>query len=228
MKPSIYFEDRVELGLAASRAWELLKDPNVVVTCLPGAEIVSIGDDGVIEGALSLSLGPSTTRFAGRVTPVYDDETRAVEISGQGADGKGRTRASITTSVRVEELDNTSSRLAIDSSIAVSGALAAFAASGGQAIAKRMMLDFSENLGRLGASVAEAVAAAERDGAAADDVDVAAAAAVAAATTTRRRLGGFGLLLRTVRDAVAAAFARLCRRQARDETARHDTNREHR
>ena len=173
-----------------------------------------------------MSLGPSTTRFAGRVTPVYDDETRAVEISGQGADGKGRTRASITTSVRVEELDNTSSRLAIDSSIAVSGALAAFAASGGQAIAKRMMLDFSENLGRLGASVAEAVAAAERDGAAADDVDVAAVVAVAAAyhdTPTTRWLRCCAHGARC-----GAAFARLCRRQAFDETARHDTNREHR
>lgn len=212
MKPSLRFEDHVEIELAARRTWELLKDPHVVVTCLPGAEIVAVGDDGTIEGALSLSLGPSTTRFAGRVTPVYDDDAMTVEMSGQGADGKGRTRASITTSVRVEDLDGVRTRLAIDSSIAVSGALAAFAAAGGQAIAKRMMLDFSENLGRLGASVAEALAAAERES---GDVIVD-VAAVAAAAPTRRRLGAFGLLLRAVRDVVTAALSRLRPRRRRD------------
>jgi uncharacterized protein len=210
MKPSMRFEDQVVLEMSRARAWDLLKDPDVVVTCLPGAEVLEIAEDGTIKGALTLSLGPSETRFAGRVNPVYDDEAYTVDMTGQGADGKGRTRASITTSVRVDELAAEQCRLAIDSSIAVSGALAAFAAAGGQAIAKRMMLDFSENLGRLGASVASAEAAGGDEG-----VDL---AAVAAAAPTRQRLGVAGLLWRTVRDAVGRLVARFRRSPTTDTT----------
>lgn len=207
MKPSMRFEDEVVLEMSRARAWELLNDPDVVVTCLPGAEVLEIAEDGTIKGALTLSLGPSETRFAGRVTPVYDAEAYTVDMTGQGADGKGRTRASITTSVRIDELAAEQCRLAIDSSIAVSGALAAFAAAGGQAIAKRMMLDFSENLGRLGASVASA----EQGGA--DEVDL---AAVAAAAPTRQRLGVAGLLWRTIRDGIGRLVDRLRRGRSAD------------
>lgn len=210
MKPSMRFEDEVILEMSRARAWELINDPDVVVTCLPGAEVLEIADDGTIKGALTLSLGPSETRFAGRVTPVYDAETYTVDMTGQGADGKGRTRASITTSVRIDELAAEQSRLVIDSSIAVSGALAAFAAAGGQAIAKRMMLDFSENLGRLGASVASA----EEHGGA-DSVDL---SAVAAAAPTRQRLGVAGLLWRTFRDGIGRLLDRLRPTRAADRT----------
>jgi len=210
MKPSMRFEDEVVLEMSRARAWELINDPDVVVTCLPGAEVLEIAEDGTIKGALTLSLGPSQTRFAGRVSPVYDAETYTVDMTGQGADGKGRTRASITTSVRIDELAADQCRLAIDSSIAVSGALAAFAAAGGQAIAKRMMLDFSENLGRLGASVASA-----EEHVGTDSVDL---AAVAKAAPTHQRLSVVGLLWRTVRDGIGRLFDRLRRTRSADGT----------
>lgn len=203
MKPSITFADAVVLPMSRDQAWQLLKDPHVVVTCLPGAEVLDVGADGTVQGALTLSLGPSATRFVGRVTPVYDDEAYTVEMAGQGADGKGRTRASITTAVRVDDLAERECRLSIDSSISVSGALAAFAAAGGQPIAKRMLLDFSENLGRLGASVALADAAGD------EPVDV---AAFAAASSANSRLSVVGLLWRTLRDAVVRTWRRLTRR----------------
>ncbi len=213
MKPSMRFEDQVVLAMPRARVWQILKAPDLVVTCLPGAEVVEVADDGTIQGALTLSLGPSETRFAGRVTPVYDDEAHTVDMTGQGADGKGRTRASITTAVRVDELAEAQCRLAIDSSIAVSGALAAFAAAGGQAIAKRMMLDFSENLGRLAASVASAEEQAGTDGA---DLS-----AIAAAAPAPRRLGVVGLLWRTARDVVGRLFARWRRTRPADATDAH-------
>lgn len=198
MKPTIEVQDRVSLGMGVERAWELVTDPAVVVACVPGAEIESTDADGTIHGALTLSLGPTETRFQGTITPTFDDEARRGELKGQGSDGRGRTRAAITTGFEMQPIDDTHTDLVLDSSIAVSGALAGFAATGGQAVARRLLEDFAENLARL-AEPAEPV-----DG-----------ARTTSSPTGPSRLGLFGLLARTLRDVIGRLVARLTRRRTR-------------
>jgi uncharacterized protein len=198
VKPSIEVHDRVNLGMGVERAWELVTDPAVVVACVPGAEIESTDPDGTIHGALTLSLGPTETRFQGTITPTFDHEARRGELKGQGSDGRGRTRAAITTGFELQLIDDTHTDLVLDSSIAVSGALAGFAATGGQAVARRLLEDFAENLARL-AEPAEA----------ADDPHT------VPGPTGVTRLGLFGLLARTLRDVIGRLVARLTRRRSR-------------
>jgi len=81
-RPTIEIHDSVELAMGIDRAWELLTDPQVVVSCVPGAEVLATDDDGTIHGALTLSLGPSATRFEGRVTPTFDAEQRTGRLQG--------------------------------------------------------------------------------------------------------------------------------------------------
>ena len=46
MKPTIDISDSIELSMGIDRAWELVTDPQVVVACVPGAEVVEIDEDG--------------------------------------------------------------------------------------------------------------------------------------------------------------------------------------
>lgn len=186
MKPSIDISDSVVLDVGIDRAWELVTDPQVVVACVPGAEIVSIDDDGTINGALSLSLGPSTTRFEGRILPTFDADERSGRLEGQGGDGRGRTKAAITTSFQLTPVDDTHTTMAIDSSIIVRGALAQFAMTGGQPVARRLLQDFAENIAALGGAA----------------VAVDGTAEVPAA----KPLSGFGLLWRTLLDSIRRLF----------------------
>ncbi|HSJ27192.1 MAG TPA: SRPBCC domain-containing protein [Acidimicrobiia bacterium] len=195
MKPTIRVQDRVTLDMTVDRAWELVTDPQVVVACVPGAEIESTEPDGTINGALTLSLGPTETRFQGTITPAFDETTRTGELKGQGSDGRGRTRAAITTGFELQAVDPDHTDLVLDSSIAVSGALAGFAATGGQAVARRLLQDFAENLARL-----------------ADPTDVGPGTEPGPVAPTR--LGLFGLLARTLRDVFRRLFAKLTRRRS--------------
>lgn len=198
MKPTIEDQDRVRLGMGVERAWELVTDPAVVVACVPGAEVESTDADGTIRGALTLSLGPTETRFQGTITPTFDHEARRGELKGQGSDGRGRTRAAITTGFELQPIDDAHTDLALDSSIAVSGALAGFAATGGQAVARRLLEDFAENLARL-----------------AESAESAGESHVVPGPTGTTRLGLFGLLVRTLRDVIGRLFSRLTRRRTR-------------
>ena len=197
MKPTIEVHDRVSLGMSVERAWELVTDPAVVVACVPGAEIESTDADGTIHGALTLSLGPTETRFQGTITPTFDDEARRGELKGQGSDGRGRTRAAITTGFELEAIDDSHTDLVLDSAIAVSGALAGFAATGGQAVARRLLEDFAENLARLAEPAGDG-----------DSQPV-------SGSSGSRRLGLFGLLARTLRDVIGRLVRGVTRRRTR-------------
>jgi carbon monoxide dehydrogenase subunit G len=189
LKPSIQFDDEMTLPMSRERAWELLTDPEVVVSCVPGAEVVDVDSDGTIRGRLTLSLGPSATRFEGRIVPTFDHDAYSGELTGQGSDGRGRTRAAIKTSFHVEEQSADSARFLISSEIAVSGALAGFATAGGQAVATRLLTDFSENLSQIGRSGLPEVRNQSN-------------------ATQPQRLGIIGLLLRTAWDAIRRLFRR--------------------
>jgi len=169
----------------------------VVVSCVPGGEIVDIDEDGTIQGALTLSLGPSATRFTGRLTPTFDAADHTGRLEGQGGDGRGRTKAAITTAFTLTEAAPDRTTMAIESSIVVSGALAAFAMTGGQPIAKRLLQDFAENLAAL-------------DGESADDGEEAADGGRPAPVAAP--LSGFGLVFRALRDVLARFFGRFRRR----------------
>jgi carbon monoxide dehydrogenase subunit G len=187
MRPSIRFDDEMILAMSRDRAWDLLTDPRVVVSCVPGAKVTSIDADGTIHGALKLSLGPSETQFEGRIVPTFDHEAHTGELTGQGSDGKGRTRAAIKTSFKVEEDALDTSRFTITSEIAVSGALAGFATAGGQAVAKRLLMDFSQHLGQLGDPKSDLSVSHDE-------------------APTPERLGVIGLLFRTLWDAIRRLF----------------------
>lgn len=193
-KPKIQIQDSVRLDMDLDQAWALLSDLPTVVSCMPGAEVTSteLDDEGALHGTLTLSLGPSTSRFEGRIFPTFDEQARTGHLKGQGADGRGRTRAMIETSFALRDVEGQPQQtdLVIDSSITVSGALAGFAMTGGQTVAKTLLADFAENIGGLQHD--EGQSAAQRGSAAPGP----------------RRLGVAGLVARASKDAVGRAFGR--------------------
>ena len=194
MRPTIDVHERVQLEVGLEEAWGMLTDPGTVVSCVPGAEVIDTEDDGTVHGALTVSLGPTETRFEGRVTPTFDEDQWTGGLQGQGSDGRGRTRAAVKTTFSLEGVDGRPNRtdLVIDSTITVSGALAGFARTGGQTVARQLLHEFAENLAELHRT------AATDEGVKTQAVEVA----------PPRRLGGFGLLFRAVRESIRRAFGR--------------------
>lgn len=191
-RPKIEIQDSVRLDMALEDAWTLISDLPTVVSCMPGAEVTSteLDDEGALHGTLTLSLGPTMSRFEGRIFPTFDEVAKTGHLKGQGADGRGKTRAMIETSFRLEEVpgDPDHTDLVIDSAITVSGALAGFAMTGGQTVAKTLLADFADNI--VGLQQTGSDAAPSRTG------------------SQTRRLGVVGLVARASRDAVGRVFGR--------------------
>lgn len=129
-----------------TRVWALLVEPEVVVTCMPGAEVVTTNPDGTIDGRMRVKLGPTVVDFAGTVTMAVDDVARRGEVTARGADRTGRTRAIATITFWVTDgVDEGRSQVNLHGNIGVTGGLSTFVRTGGAHLARRMLSDFADS-----------------------------------------------------------------------------------
>ena len=47
------------------KAWEFFSNPEFIVSCIPGAEIIEMKEDGSFEAAVKLKLGAISLNFVG-------------------------------------------------------------------------------------------------------------------------------------------------------------------
>ena len=130
----------------ADKVWPLLRDPALVASCIPGADLAPDQGDGVWRGSIKVKFGPTVAAFRGEATLAFDDATRTCTIEGRGIDGRGASRALASGLVKVS--GNETTELAIDGSFSVSGPLETFANAGGVHVARALLAEFSANLAK--------------------------------------------------------------------------------
>lgn len=140
-------EERFELPLTPEVVWEFLCDPRRAVVCIPGAELGEELGDGVFEGRLTASLGPTIVTFSGSVRPEFDHADRTGTLVGNGEDRRGRSKAQVTTTFSVGPGTTPfTTELVLTSKCMVVGGIAPFVSTGGRHLARRMLLDFADNV----------------------------------------------------------------------------------
>ena len=145
----------------ADTVWPLLRDPALVASCIPGADLAPDQGDGVWRGSIKVKFGPTVAAFRGEATLAFDDVTRTCTIEGRGIDGRGASRALANGTVKVA--GSALTELTVDGSFTVSGPLETFANAGGIHVARALLAEFSANMAR---KLAEQSPAVPPDGAA--------------------------------------------------------------
>jgi uncharacterized protein len=129
------------------KVWPLLSDPEVVASCIPGAELAPASDDGLWRGSVRVKFGPTVVTFRGEAALTFDDDAQACTIEGRGIDQRGASRA--LASGTMVATGETETRLAIDGEFNVTGPLEGFANAGGVHVARALLAEFSENLAKV-------------------------------------------------------------------------------
>ena len=87
---SITIQETFQVQAPIDRVWEYLTDPRQVVTCLPGAELVSVEDPTRFRGRVKVKVGPVTAAYDGTVTMLErDDAAHVVRMVGEGRESSG-------------------------------------------------------------------------------------------------------------------------------------------
>ena len=138
--------EKTTIGLPAAEVWPLLRDPALVASCIPGAELAPNQGDGLWRGSIRVKFGPTVAVFRGEAGLTFDDAARSCSIEGRGIDGRGASRALASGVVTLSGSDV--AELAVDGSFTVSGPLETFANAGGVHVARALLAEFSANLAK--------------------------------------------------------------------------------
>ena len=154
----IRITEAIEIPAAPDVIWALLHDPYSVARCIPGTDLKQEVAPGVYEATMSVKFGPTVAQFLGEAKLEYDEGARRLTVSGRGFDKRGSSPA--TGSGVITLAGDKTAILTIDGSVEVSGPLEAFVETGGVFVARAVLAQFAENIGRYvesrGARPAEA------------------------------------------------------------------------
>ncbi len=130
----------------ADAVWTFFQDIPAVAACLPGAELVESGADGIQRGKVGVSLGPFRASFEGEARVTADAANRSGHVEGRGIDKRGGSHSRMSLDYKLEELDR-STRVDIEVDLTLSGPIAQFGRIGLVTEAANMLVgEFARNL----------------------------------------------------------------------------------
>lgn len=192
--------------------WPLLRDPALVASCIPGAELAPNSGDDMWRGSIRVKFGPTVATFRGEAALKFDDATKTCTVEGRGIDQRGASRA--LASGKMTVTGDTETTLSIDGEFNVTGPLETFANSGGVHVARALLGEFSTNLTKLVASQGDATTTEQAPETAAEPaMDGTAPAAEApaprpAAPAPAKELSAFSLLWKAFKSWLCSLFGR--------------------
>lgn len=140
--------EQTRIAAPLAEVWPLLRDPQVVVSCIPGAQLAPDSGDGVWRGSIRVKFGPTAAVFRGEARLDFDDAAHRCAIEGRGIDQRGASRALSTGTVEARE-EGAETLLVVQGSFSIAGPLETFANAGGVHLARALLADFSANLAKL-------------------------------------------------------------------------------
>lgn len=140
--------EQTRIAAPLEAVWPLLRDPEAVVACIPGAQLAPDSGDGVWRGSIRVKFGPTAAVFRGEATLAFDDAAHRCSIEGRGIDQRGASRALSSGTIEAAA-EGAETLLTVQGSFSVSGPLETFANAGGVHVARALLAEFSTNMARL-------------------------------------------------------------------------------
>lgn len=112
--------------------WQSLGNVRLVASCLPGAEVTAVSDDGRdVSGRIKARVGPIGASFAGSARHTRDDATMKGTLEGSGVDEKNGSRTTVKMTYAVEPAeDGRAATVKTVASVTLAGLLAQFGKGG--------------------------------------------------------------------------------------------------
>jgi len=141
----IEVDERFEVPAPPEVVWPVLADPYAVVSCVPGAEIVSQNEDGSLETTLGVKFGPLHVAFQARAEVFFDESTMQGQITARGKDKQGGARFQALATFGVEATSD-GSLVTTRGEVDISGRMASLIEGGANAVVRRMSNEFANCL----------------------------------------------------------------------------------
>ncbi len=143
----ISIAEEISVPSPPDKVWAVVSDPSAVVSCIAGAELGAVHEDGSFDGTLIVKFGALRVKFAALVSLELTEAGCAGRLSARGRDGQGATRFNGGATFRVAEgRVPGQSLVTMAGEVNLTGKLASLIESGAGAVVSRMAKEFSAQL----------------------------------------------------------------------------------
>lgn len=137
-------EERFEVQAPVEKVWKYMIDPQRVVHCLPGAELLEVHDDQSFLGAIKVKVGPLAMSYKGKAQfTEVNEETHQVRMVGDAREvgGSGSTKVSMLSTVSA--LPNGGSEVVVNADVDLVGKIVQFGRGMIEEVSRQMFRQFS-------------------------------------------------------------------------------------
>ncbi|MYZ44553.1 SRPBCC family protein [Schauerella aestuarii] len=139
-------EQHFLVAVPLARVWEAFHDPELLVSCLPGASLRGPAEGSTLPLLFKVKLGPIAAAFAGSGELTLDEAAHCGALSGQAADGKSNSRVKGDAAFDLTEAEG-GTRVGVNVTFSITGSLAQFSREGiVRALADQLTRQFADNL----------------------------------------------------------------------------------
>lgn len=148
-KMEVKADKRFELKSDIDTVWNVLINPEKVVTCVPGAQLTETIDENNFKGKVSIKIGPVTAKFNGDVAiGKRDISNYEMTMAGKGTDISGKGGATMNMSLSLNALEN-GTEVSCTMNVSITGRIAQFGARMIEAVNNKLFEQFISNFTNL-------------------------------------------------------------------------------
>ena len=137
-------EERFEVQAPVERVWQYLIDPQRVVACLPGAELLEQQDQYTFLGAMKVKVGPLAMSYKGQAKfTEVNEQAHQVRMVGEAREVSGSGSTKVTMVSTVVALPNGTSEVSVNAEIDLVGKIVQFGRGMIEEVSRQMFRQFS-------------------------------------------------------------------------------------
>jgi carbon monoxide dehydrogenase subunit G len=140
-------EQNVEVDAPLDRVWALVNDVPRIAPCMPGAQLTNVVDERNYEGTIRVKLGPINMSYKGTaVLDEIDESTHSARLTASGKDVRGGGTARAGVLMKLEQLSETSTSMAVTADVQLTGKVASFGRGAIQDVSAKLFGQFAQCL----------------------------------------------------------------------------------
>lgn len=149
-------EQSFTLEAPPDRVWSLIRDPEIMVGCVPGCEEIERIDEANYKARVTVSVGPIKARFNLVIEIVEEQVPSLIRTEARGEEGSRASMVKSANEMKLTALDG-GTEIAYSADVEISGRLGRYGAGMMKKIATKLAGKFEDSFRTL-AEAPEAVA----------------------------------------------------------------------
>jgi carbon monoxide dehydrogenase subunit G len=133
----------------ADRVWSLIRDPEIMVGCVPGCDAIEQVDDTTYTADVTVSVGPIKATFSLVIEVVEEVPPILVKTLSRGEEGSRASMVKSVNEMRLTRLAGGETEIAYSADVEISGRLGRYGAGMMKKIATKLAGKFEESFRQL-------------------------------------------------------------------------------